>query len=382
MTGNEGNLVDMLTRLAAEYRHFQQEHEREPAERPTRRTLQARVTRIGERFEQLLAQWVDDEELRERWLRHLYKGDAAPEEPRMATPPEFLGVTDAGTRVEVRACEDGGFDLIVDGRLERHETLPWHLDPDMIEPFQIAEYTCRELFAAPPEAAQALAAFVRAPESEPPWQWARVLLEDGLVDANFSLRPRGRRRLAGGPPRLEEGPGYLTFGVLAADGARARVFVLRISDGEHVPTLAPLVEVAQATNPDRRAKDSELFAESRPGLRREGPGVPQHGVDDRREGHRRDTERRFAAQAVDEAERAFREHGVTRVALVASPAMLGVLRQVMRNDAHQPWTVRELARDLSRLSGPALHDALADNGLLPPRGRMPPTRATPGLPLQ
>jgi protein required for attachment to host cells len=381
MTGTEGNLVELLTRLAAEYRHYQQEHEREPVDRPTRRVLHAKVSRLGERFEQVVGQWVDDEALRERWVRYLYKGGDPPEGPRIATPPEFRGVTDAGTRVEIRACEDGGYDLVVDGRLERHETVPWHLDPDMIEPIQIGEYACREIFAAPPAAVEALAAFMRAPGSEPPWPWARALLEDGLVDSNFSLRPRGRRRLSGGAPQPAEHPAYLTFGVLAADGARARVFVLGASDGEQVPTVAPLVEVSHTTSPDRRAKDSELFADA-PGMRREGPHSPRGGMSDRREGHRRDSERRFAAQVVDEAERAFREHAVTRVVLVASPAMLGVLRPLMHHEGHRPWTVRELARDLSRLAAPALHDALAEDGLLPPRGRLPSTRATPGVPLQ
>lgn len=380
---NEGHpLADVLVRLAAEYRHFQQEHEREPAERPTRRVLAAKVRRLGERFTQLLEQWVDDEDLRAQWTRHLLAGGEPPDEPHIEPPPLFAGITEAGSRVEIRLADDGGYDLLVDGRIERHETTRWHLDPDMIEPFQIGEYTCREVFDAPAEAIEALAAFVGASGVEPPWRFARALLADGLIDVNFGLMPRGRRAIGRGGPRLSEGPAYLSFGVLAVDGGRSRVFVLRTDDGEQVPTVSPLVEVAQTTNPDRRAKDSELFTDSRPGLRREAPQSPQHGVNDRRDGHRRDTERRFAAQVVAEAGRVFREHGVTRVAVVANPAMLGTLRPALKELANVPWTVREIARDLSRLSPPALHDALAEDGALPPRGRMPSTRPQPGVPLQ
>ncbi|HEY8377394.1 MAG TPA: host attachment protein [Nannocystis sp.] len=380
---NEGHpLADVLVRLAAEYRHFQQEHEREPAERPTRRVLAGKMRKLGEQFTQLVERWIDDEELRARWTAHLLTGGDPPDEPHFEPPPLFAGITEAGSRVEIRVADDGGYDLLVDGRIERHETTRWHLDPDMIEPLRIGEYTCREVFDAPEEAIEALREFVATPGAEPPWKFARELFADGLIDLNFGLMPRGRRAIGRGEARLSEGPAYLSFGVLAVDGARSRVFVLRTDDGEQVPTVSPLVEVAQTTNPDRRAKDSELFTDARPGLRREGPQIPQHGTSDRRDGHRRDAERRFAAEAVAEAARVFREQGVTRVVVVANPAMLGTLRPAMKDLANVPWTVREIARDLSRLSPPALHDALAEDGALPPRGRMPSTRSQPGVPLQ
>jgi protein required for attachment to host cells len=71
------------------------------------------------------------------------------------------------------------------------------------------------------------------------------------------------------------------------------------------------------------------------------------------------------------------------VAIVASPSMLGALRPVLERTQAGPqrWSIHELARDLTRLAPPAIHDALAADGLLPPRGRMPPTVPQPGRPV-
>jgi hypothetical protein len=53
--------------------------------------------------------------------------------------------------------------------------------------------------------------------------------------------------------------------------------------------------------------------------------------------------------------------------------MLGHLRPAIARRRTGPSRpdVQELARDLSRLAPPALHDALAEASLLPARGRLP-----------
>jgi hypothetical protein len=56
--------------------------------------------------------------------------------------------------------------------------------------------------------------------------------------------------------------------------------------------------------------------------------------------------------------------------------MLGTLRPAIerRRSRTSPLDVQALDKDLSRLASPALHDALAEAALVPPRGRLP----TPG----
>lgn len=302
-----------------------------------------------------------------------------------APPPLFKGVDEAGSRVEIRPSEDGGFDIVVDGAIESHETVSWSRDPDMIDPTQIGQRVCRESSDAPPEALEALSAFLHTPQAEPPWQWSRVLIEDGVIDGHFSLTPRGDRLLGKSTVRPVNRDLPMAFGVLAADGARARLLVLRTSDGGYAPTTEPLVEVSESTRPDSRTRDHRLFTDTRPGMRQSGEGAQgsRHGVSDHRENHRRASEQRFAAEIVQEAERVWRKHEVTRVAVVASAGMLGVLRPVLERTKAGPqrWSIHEFARDLTKLAPPAIHDALAADGLLPPRGRLPAIRPAPGRPV-
>jgi hypothetical protein len=375
-------LVETLAELSHEYRHYQQEHGREKVHGATRHRIASEMQRARERFQRLLSQWVQDESLRSAWNSHFYDGGPLPDAPRLATPPAFKGLTESGATIEVRPSEDGGYDIVVDGSVERHEAVPWHLDPDMIEPIQIGEHTCREAHGLPPQAIGALADFLGAPGSEPPWRWLPALFEEGLVDETFGLTPRGFRVLGKAAARAVGEPTPITFGILAADGARARLFVLNAVDGEYAPTIAPLVEVLETTNPQQRTGDRDLFSDTRPGLRREGPQGPRHGVNDRREGHRRDVDRRFAFLIAKQAGDVWRKHGVSRALLVASPGMLGLVRRAMAraNPGQPPWSVRELPRNLTRLAPPALHDVLATDGLLPSRGRLPPLQPSPGAP--
>jgi protein required for attachment to host cells len=376
-------LVDALARIGREYRHYQQEHARESLDGATRHAMERRMHRLGARFEQFLSHWIQDPPLHDAWMRYLREGAPAPDEPLLGTPPVFKGVARSGARVEIRPSEDGRYDLIVDGSIERHEAVPWELAPDMIEPIQIGEHTCNEVHDVPPEVLKALAGSMARAGAEPPWQWVRGLFEDGLIDETFGLTARGFRVLGKAAPRPAGAPPPITFGILAADAARARLFVLQPTDGEYAPTVEPLLELLETTNPEQRTRDSDLFADTRPGLRREGPHGPRHGVSDRRDRHRRDAERRFASLILKEAVRVWQSHAVTRVVLVASPAMLGMLRRAMEHapGGRPPWSIRELARGLTRLAAPALHDVLASDGLLPPRGRLPPLHPPPGAPL-
>jgi protein required for attachment to host cells len=325
-----------------------------------------------QRFERLLSQWVNDEELRERWRCHLHEGAPAPGEPLFTPPPLFKGLTPSNAAIELRRASDGGYDIILDGAHAGHETVPWHLDPDTAEPVLIGDHSCREVFDAPAQAIDELEAFLPTSGATPPWRWARELMEDGLIDADFALTPRGRRCLARGRRPAAAQSRRSNFCVILADAARARILTMESSRGALEPTLDALVEVADLTRPERRARDSEVFTDTRPGLRREGAHGPRHGVSDRRDQHRHETDRRFAEQVADEAARIWSGYHACRVLVVASPAMLGLLRPAIarRTRGASPHDIHELDRDLTRLATPAVHDALAAATLLPPRARL------------
>lgn len=365
--------IEDLRQLGRKYHHLQQEHQREAPNSATRRRLETELEQLTARFKRLLEHWVREASLREDWLRYLHHGAPAPEQPEIALPPLFRGTTESGADIVIQVAADGGYDIYLDGALSMHEMVPWHLDPDAIEPVQVGEHSCRERFDAPEEAVIALADFLSTEGAQPPWRWFRALFEDGLVDAELAVTPRGRRRLTrGARPRPASGE-HVNFCVLVVDAARARVLTLETVADECQPTLDELVEVGDITNPERRARASEFFSDNRPGLRREGSHGPRHGVDDRRDRHRRVMDQRFAELAANQAAEIWRRFPSCRVIVVAAPPMLGLLRPVIaeRNRDPSPYETRELPRDLTRLAPSALHDALAKARLLPARGRRP-----------
>lgn len=392
-------LTQKLATIAREYHQLHNQRQPRGAEADgsaAQRRLGQRMADLAERFERLLRHWADGDPLAEAWRRHLYDGTPQPDGPDLATPPLFRGRTDAGARIEVfRAPDDTGaaYDVFSDGARIAREGSPWHLEPEAIEPVTIAGQPCLDTFDASREAQEALRAHVAAPDSEPPWRYARELYEDGLVDFDFALTPRGRRclaALAGTRPASSAGAAGAAvaagvagvrahYCVIAADAARARIFLLAANERGQAPTLMPLTEVADMARPDGRARDRDLHSETRPSRRADGfAGANSgHAVNDHRDGKRREQSKEFADQVAEAAARVWRSLPSCEIVVTASPTMLGHLRPALarRTTGAAAPIVRELARDLSKLAPAALHDALATAGLLPPRGRRDPRPA-------
>lgn len=365
----------LLSELGRDYRHAQQEHDRESPRGATRRRISKDMERLAERFERTLEHWVTDEAVRHAWREHLYRGAPAPDRPTLAPPPLFRGRTEADALLEIVPADDGGYDLFLDGAHVEHHEIPWHLDPEALEPIQIGQWQCREIFAAPDAAAAALGAFLGTNGASPPWQWARPLFEDGLIDLDFGLTPRGARRLGKTPNAdLTTDRAHVSYCVLLANAGRARIFTLASAAPDAESTLAPLAEASDLSNQEARARDSERFSDTRPGLRRESHSGPRHAVSDRREGNRRDSERQFARVVARETADTWSQLDDCRLVVAAAPRMLGHLRPALAQQNHvaPPATSVELARDLTGLAPAAIHDALAAEGLLPERGRRPP----------
>lgn len=139
-----------------------------------------------------------------------------------------------------------------------------------------------------------------------------------------------------------------TFCVVVADASRARILVLE-PDRETGDTAASeLVEVAEITNPMVRARSAAALSHIR-----------------------RDMERHFAAEIAEETAAAWSCCPPCELIVVASPAMLAVLRPAIRartGGSIDPIRIHELARDLVKLSAARLRDELAAAGLVPARG--------------
>jgi protein required for attachment to host cells len=155
--------------------------------------------------------------------------------------------------------------------------------------------------------------------------------------------------------------------VVVADSARARLYMYRPPESDEI-----LVEVEDLVNPSRRRLDSEVFTDTRPGLRQAQRGGPRHGVDDHRGDARDEKERTFAVDIIEHAARLSETLDRCGMVIIASPGMLGALRLAL---ADAPAWVRERAnrqfdRDLTSLDAARVHDWLAEAKVLPPRPRL------------
>jgi protein required for attachment to host cells len=368
--------IGLLRRCGHDYHHLQNEHIQQPPGGSVRRHLAHEMDDLRERFEGLLDHWVRDPELQRAWRRFFYHGAAPPEDRRVIEPPLFKGATASGSLVEIRPGRRG-FDLMVDGQVIEHQSVPWYLEQDFRGRVRVAGFMCEEVFGAPNEAVAELGRFLGTSEAPPPWRWARALVEDGLIDADFSLTERGERRLRRPPRPAEVRPAEAIGGVtvvLVASAARARILVLPSDARRRRPTSERLTEVAEIVDPERRARDSEMLSDTRPGLRREGRSEQHgqgHAVSDHREGHRRNAMRLFARGIADELARVCGELPRATLIVAATPHLLGQLRPELRGLVRNGYyDVVEIARDWTRLAPAALHDALAEAGYVPTRARL------------
>lgn len=150
--------------------------------------------------------------------------------------------------------------------------------------------------------------------------------------------------------------------IVIADAARARLFTWkRESDDDPAPTLR---ERADLVSVERRMPRSELWTDARP---RGNPGAGGHGdpVDDHRDDHVAELDRRFAAEVLTKVATLADETACKRVALVAAPRFLGYLREHTGALARKGVTIEEVARDLTRETPPELRAHLGQLGVLP-----------------
>lgn len=181
-----------LLKIAAEYRHQKTSHADEGERSGHRRRIEARLAETEARFESLVARWVEEEEDRSAWRAHLHKGSPPPREPEPPEPPVFKGRTESGSVVEIRQRRDGGEDVLVDGSVIEHREGPAPDEPAL----DVNGQRVTETFQASAGAIASLRAFLKTAGATPPWERARELLDDGLIDVNFGLTARGRRALA------------------------------------------------------------------------------------------------------------------------------------------------------------------------------------------
>ncbi len=179
-----------LVDLVDEYHHVQAEHRLAGIEGTARRHLRSRLEELEERFERLLQHVVPEAQQRDEWRGRFHHGWPSPPPTPWPSQLLFRGRAETGSVVEIRRASEDEADVVVDGALL--ERLTGDVAGDV---YVLDDRVFEETFDVSAEALLALRDWTADPGGPPPWQHARELLEDGLVDRYFGLTPRGRRAL-------------------------------------------------------------------------------------------------------------------------------------------------------------------------------------------
>ena len=152
--------------------------------------------------------------------------------------------------------------------------------------------------------------------------------------------------------------------VVVADGAKARLFALQAADvGEGGPNL---VEISGLANPEAEAAGKEIYSDDKSGRNASSGGGGAHGYDDHRNQHIDEIERRFAKNVAAAATDAVQRNKSGCLVVAAEPRMMGHLRDAM-GPAVAGLKVKEVVKDLTKLSVHELHEHLAADKVLPAR---------------
>lgn len=179
--------IQSLYEIVDAFHHVRAERERDHLEGSRRRKQAQRLRQLEESFERTLAHWVADPRERQRWRDYLSHGGGHPGTPIPPEPPLFKGRANDGGFAEVRRHAQE-LQILVDGTPVGRAGSSWSH-----RTLTMGDTVYRETTDLPDEALRALQEYTRSPRGEPPWEWARALYEDGLVDENFGLTERGRR---------------------------------------------------------------------------------------------------------------------------------------------------------------------------------------------
>ena len=143
-------------------------------------------------------------------------------------------------------------------------------------------------------------------------------------------------------------PGMEQQLIAAVDGSRARFFSVGTRTTPQGEEKNKLVEVETLINPANRMNDGDLYSDSRPGTRSASGGGPAHGVDDRRDSHNEETNRKFAKLVLERMSDLIKEREIKSAILAAGPKMLGYMRD---NRNLLPYIdIGELPKHLTELS--------------------------------
>lgn len=151
--------------------------------------------------------------------------------------------------------------------------------------------------------------------------------------------------------------------IIVADSARARFITLEVPVDPTTDGGARLVEHEDLVHPEADVPERGLFSD-RTGRAHASPKGAAHALDDHREDHRREAERRYVRGMVEHAERFVRQQQATRLMLVAEPRLLGTWREELGYGRFRAVEIIEVGENVSRRPLDQIQAVLALRGLV------------------
>lgn len=153
--------------------------------------------------------------------------------------------------------------------------------------------------------------------------------------------------------------------VVVADGTYARFFILDVGSSTFLEAGPQLIELDDLVNIEHKLGGYDKFSSTRSGLSRNPRGGPSHGYDDHRVQHEQEHERRFAEDVTVRAITLAQKYRVRDLVMVSEIRMLGFLRKTLGIPIKAGINVRELAKDLTKMTPSQMLDHLTTMGLIP-----------------
>lgn len=149
--------------------------------------------------------------------------------------------------------------------------------------------------------------------------------------------------------------------VVAVNGSRARFFTLQSQQAPIYESGPYLAEQECLVNPEQDETNQELWSDDSGAIRSVGGGA--HGLDDHRDRHRAEYERRFARLVAAEIVTLAHDQQAKYVILAAKNHMRGLLHKELSGS--KAFELKEVDKDYNDLPVQALHEHLAELKLLP-----------------
>lgn len=154
--------------------------------------------------------------------------------------------------------------------------------------------------------------------------------------------------------------------IVLANGAHARFLSLVSSEVDATEGGPNLVEISDLINPEGAMSGGELWSENKTG-RGTGGGGQAHGYDDHRDNHEEEYRKRFAKEIARGVADMVQKHKADCITVAAQSRMLATVKAELESLLPGGVQLQEVAKDISKLSAPQVHEYLANENLIPAR---------------